>query len=127
MHALRNVSSALRWRESEFTTSVPGHIHMSVNQSPSRDRQERTARTGFHKRSLQHIREQAKHGVKGLELRIRPSCKLAVLDAGEQLSEDGKVKDKWCSKQRVLAFVENVDSRATTAHDLRVVLVDSTL
>lgn len=65
--------------------------------------------------------------MKWFELRIRVSCKLAVLDAGEQLSKDGKIKDKWGSKQRVLAFVEDVDSRATTAHDLRVVLVDSTL
>ena len=38
MHALRNVSSALRWRESEFTTSVPVRIHMSTNQRAGIDK-----------------------------------------------------------------------------------------
>ena len=75
-------------------------------------------RTWFHKRGFQHVREQAKHRMKWFELRISANYKLAVLNAGEQLSEDGKIKDKWGSKQRVLAFVEDVDSRATTAHDL---------
>jgi hypothetical protein len=30
MHALRNVSSALRWRESEFTTSEPARNRVSI-------------------------------------------------------------------------------------------------
>ena len=63
--------------------------------------------------------------VEGAELGL-PRGDILVLDASQELSENGEVEDQRCSQERVLTFVENVDRGTAAAEDLRVVLIDRT-
>ena len=84
-------------------------------------------RTRLDKRGLEHVGEQTEHRIQWLEFGIRATDKFTVLDTREKLSQDGEIKDERRCKQRVLAFIEDVDGRATTAHDLRVIFINRTL
>ena len=56
--------------------------------------------TRLDERGLEHVRQEREHGVERLEVTARG--RLAVLDAGEEFSEDREVEDEGRREQRVL-------------------------
>jgi len=83
-------------------------------------------RAGLDERSLQHVAQKGEDRVEGIKLGLA-SSDILVLDSGQELSEDGKVEDQRSGQERVLALVEDIDGRATTAEDFGVVLIDRAL
>jgi len=100
--------------------------------------------TRLDKRSLEHIREERQDGIQRLEIRGLAILALAVLDASEELSEHGQVKDKRSGQKGVLnanervyskvkaeianlALVEDINRRPPTAEYLRIILINRPL
>ena len=61
--------------------------------------------TGLDERGLEHVREQGQHGVQRLELGRGAR---AVLDAREELGQDGQVQDERSSQKRVLKIQSTI-------------------
>jgi hypothetical protein len=77
------------------------------------------------KRCLEHVRQQREDGVQRSKVLLLTN--LAVLNTSKKFSKNGQVQNKWGSKKRILAFVEDVDSRPATTEDLGIVLVNRAL
>ena len=56
--------------------------------------------TRLDERSLKHVRQQGKDGVEWGEVGRRGG--ITVLDAGEELSQDGQIQDERGSQERIL-------------------------
>lgn len=63
---------------------------------------------GLDEGRLEHVGQEREDGVERLVLGFLVGG--AVLNAGEELGEDGQVEDEWRGEERVFAFVEDVES-----------------
>ena len=73
---------------------------------------------------LEHVAKNTQDTVEALVL-----CSLVRLPlySRHQLGNDDEINDEWCSKQGILAHIEQADGLVSTHEDLRIVLVQCAL